>query len=38
MELFKGKESFKENFDSNSDWKIAWPIMILGCIYFEDYN
>ena len=29
MELFKSKESCKEKFDSNNDWKTAWPKMIL---------
>ena len=29
MELFKGKESCKEKFDSNNNWKTAWPRMIL---------
>ena len=30
MELFKSKESCKEKFDSNNNWKTAWPRMILG--------
>ena len=25
MELFKTKESCKKNFDSNNNWKTAWP-------------
>ena len=29
MELFKSKESCKENSDSNNNWKTAWPGMIL---------
>ena len=29
MELFKSKESCKEKFDSNNNWKTAWPRMIL---------
>ena len=29
MELFKIKESYKEKFDSNNNWKTAWPRMIL---------
>ena len=29
MELFKSKESCKEKFDSNNNWKTAWPGMIL---------
>ena len=29
MELFKSKESFKEEVDSNINWKTAWPKMIL---------
>ena len=29
MELFKSNESCKEKFDSNNNWKIAWPRMIL---------
>ena len=29
MELFKSKESYKEKFDSNNNWKTAWPRMIL---------
>ena len=28
MELFKSKESCKEKFDSNNNWKTAWPRMI----------
>ena len=28
MELFKSKESFNEK-DSNTDWKTAWPRLIL---------
>ena len=27
MELFKSKESCKEKFDSNNNWKTAWPRM-----------
>ena len=27
MDLFKGKESCKEKFDSNNNWKTAWPRM-----------
>ena len=30
---FKGKESFKENVDSDNNWKITSPRMILE-IYF----
>ena len=30
MELFKSKESCKEKFDSNNNWKTAWPRMILS--------
>ena len=29
MELFKSKESCKEKFDSNNNWKTAWTRMIL---------
>ena len=29
MELFKSKESFNEKVDSNTNWKTAWPRMIL---------
>ena len=29
MDLFKGKESCKEKFDSNNNWKTAWPRVIL---------
>ena len=29
MKLFKSKESCKEKFDSNNNWKTAWPRMIL---------
>ena len=29
MELLKSKGSFKEKVDSNNNWKIAWPRMIL---------
>ena len=29
MELFKSKESCEENFDSENNWKTAWPRMIL---------
>ena len=29
MELLKSKESCKEKFDSNNNWKTAWPRMIL---------
>ena len=29
MELFKSKESYKEKFDSNFNWKVAWPRMVL---------
>ena len=29
MELFKSKENCKEKFDSNNNWKTAWPRMIL---------
>ena len=29
MELFKSKESCKEKFDSNNNWKTAWSRMIL---------
>ena len=29
MELFKSKESFRENVDSNNNWKTAWSRMIL---------
>ena len=29
IELFKSKESCKEKFDSNNNWKTAWPRMIL---------
>ena len=29
MELFKSKESYKEKFDSNNNWKTAWPRMIF---------
>ena len=29
LELFKIKESCKEKFDSNNNWKTAWPRMIL---------
>ena len=25
MDLFKGKESCKEKFDSNNNWKTVWP-------------
>ena len=28
MELFKSKEGCKEEFDSNKNWKTAWPRMI----------
>ena len=28
-ELFKSKEICKEKFDSNNNWKTAWPRMIL---------
>ena len=29
MQLFKCKKSCKEKFDSNNNWKAAWPRMIL---------
>ena len=29
MQLFKSKKSCKEKFDSNNNWKAAWPRMIL---------
>ena len=29
MDLFKSKGSWKEKFDSNNKWNIAWPRMIL---------
>ena len=29
MELFKSNESCKKKFDSNNNWKTAWPRMIL---------
>ena len=29
MELFKSKESYKEKFGLNNNWKTAWPGMIL---------
>ena len=29
MELFKSKKSCKEKFDSDNNWKTAWPGMIL---------
>ena len=29
MKLLKSKESCKEKFDSNNNWKTAWPRMIL---------
>ena len=29
MELYKSKERCKEKFDSNNNWKTAWPGMIL---------
>ena len=29
MELFKSKESFRENVDSSNNWKTAWSRMIL---------
>ena len=29
MELFKSKKRCKEKFDSNNNWKTAWPRMIL---------
>ena len=34
MELFKSKESCKEKFDSNNNWKTAWPRMILEWFLF----
>ena len=34
MELFKSKESCKEKFDSNNNWKTAWPRIILECHLF----
>ena len=34
MELFKSKENCKEKFDSNNNWKTAWPRMILECHLF----
>ena len=34
MELFKSEESCKEKFDSNNNWKTAWPRMILECHLF----
>ena len=30
LELFKSKESFKETVDSEHNWKIAWPRIVLG--------
>ena len=33
-ELFQSKESFKEKADSDSNWKTAWPRMILECHLF----
>ena len=29
MDLFKSKESCKEELDSNNNWKTVWPGMIL---------
>ena len=36
MELFKRKESCKEKFDSNNNWKAAWPRMILERHLFDN--
>ena len=35
MELFKRKNSCKQKFDSNNNWKTTWPIVILESRLFS---